>query len=77
MRVLGADERGHRQCTGDIWRTDGALAIHDGALGLDSEGTMTVRQSNFTDDYLPNQPELEDDAVDKVGVPIEFYNFVN
>ena len=41
MRALGADERGHRRRTDDIWRTGGALAIHDGELGSDSENTMT------------------------------------
>jgi len=39
--ALGADERGHRRRTGDIWQTDGALAIHDGELGFDSEKTAT------------------------------------
>ena len=42
MRALGADERGHRWRTDDIWQTDGALAIHDGELGFGSEETMTV-----------------------------------
>jgi len=42
MRALEADERGHCRRTGDIWRTDGALAIHDGELGFGSEETMTV-----------------------------------
>ena len=41
MRALGADERGHRRRTDDIWRTGGALAIPDGELGFDSEKTAT------------------------------------
>ena len=41
MRALGADERGHRRRTDDIWRTGGALAIPDGELGFDSENTAT------------------------------------
>ena len=36
------DERVHRRRTGAIWRTSGALAIHDGELGFGSEETMTV-----------------------------------
>ena len=42
MRALGADEWGHRRRTGAIWWTGGALAIHDGELGFDSEKTATV-----------------------------------
>jgi len=34
-------------------------------------------QSHFDADYLPNQSELGDDVVDKVGVLAEFYNIVN
>ena len=41
MRVLGADERGHRRRTDDIWRTGGALAIPDGELGFDLEKSVT------------------------------------
>ena len=41
MRALGADERGHRRHTDDIWRTGGVLAIPDGELGFDSEKTAT------------------------------------
>jgi len=37
MRALGADERGHRRCTGAIWRTGVARGIHAGELGFDSE----------------------------------------
>jgi len=41
MHALGADERGHRRRTDDIWRTGGALAIPDGELGFDSENMAT------------------------------------
>ena len=42
MHATEADERGHRWRTDDIWQTDGALAIHDGELGFDSEETTTA-----------------------------------
>ena len=35
------DERGHRRCTGAIWRTGVALDIHDGELGSDSGNVIT------------------------------------
>ena len=41
MRVLGADERGHRLRTGTIWWTVVALDIHDGELGSDSGDVIT------------------------------------
>ena len=75
--MCGADEQGQRWRTGDKWRTGVAPGDHDGELRSDSEKTMMVWQSDFDSDYLPNQSELGDEAVDKVGVPSEFYNIVN
>ena len=37
MRALGADERGHRQRTGDIWRTGVDRDIHAGELSCETK----------------------------------------
>ena len=42
MRVLGADERGHRRRTGAIWRTGGALDVPDGELLSESSDAISV-----------------------------------
>ena len=49
---------------------------HVDELGSDSDMAMVVWQSDFDNDYLPNQNELGDSVVDKVGVLAEFYNIV-
>ena len=54
-----------------------AFPSPDGELLFESDHAITDWHNNFDGDYLPNQSELRDDAVDKVGVPIEFYNIVN
>ena len=41
MRTLGADERGHRQRTGDIWRTGVDRDIHAGELSSESKRAIT------------------------------------
>jgi len=50
---------------------------HVDELGSHSDKTMTDWQSYFNSDYLPNQSELGDGVVDKVGVLAEFYHIVN
>jgi len=71
------DERGQCRHTGAKWRTGVALGVHDGELGSESDHAITDWQSYFDDDYLPNQGELGDGVVDKVGVQAEFYKIVN
>jgi len=65
----------------DVRTLNVAIALppvsHVDELGSDSDKTMTDWQSYFDKDYLPNQNELGDGVVDKVGVLAEFYNIVN
>jgi len=41
MRALGADERGHRRCTGDIWWTGVDRDIHADELSSESKLAIT------------------------------------
>ena len=41
MRVLGADERGHRRCMGDIWRTGVDRDINAGELSSETKLAIT------------------------------------
>ena len=41
MRALGADKRGHRRRTGDIWRTGVDRDIHAGELSSESDLAIT------------------------------------
>ena len=75
--MLGADKRGQERRTDAKCRRSSAAGRHVDELGFDLEKTMNVSQSDFDGNYLPNQDKLGDDAVDKVGVLIEFYNIVN
>jgi len=50
---------------------------HVDELGSDSDKTMTDWESYFDNDFLPNQNELGDGVLDKVGVLAELYNIVN
>jgi len=54
-----------------------SLVGHLPWLKLAIRASINEWQSYFDDDYLQNQSELGDDAVDKLGVLAKIYNFVN
>ena len=74
MHTLGADKWGQER------RMDAKCQRSSAAGRPRRRARLRFRENakcDFDGNYLPNQDELGDDAVDKVGVPIEFYNIVN